>query len=96
MCYTDLRRSHVWNHKCKLADLMDNVSIIEFSIILGVFFGLLLLTFLEKICVFIKSSPYFRDILRNGPHNDLSVGLLRLGFYQPRWYNNGLCTKTEF
>jgi len=45
MCYSDLRRSQVWNHKCKPADLMDNVSIIEFSIIVA-FFGLLVWTFL--------------------------------------------------
>jgi len=37
MCYSDLRRDQVWNYKCYLVDLMDNVSIIEFSIIHGVF-----------------------------------------------------------
>ena len=37
MCYSDFRRDHFWNYKCYQADLMDNVSIIESSIILGVF-----------------------------------------------------------
>jgi hypothetical protein len=70
MCYSNLRRGQVWNHKCEPADLMDNVSVFEFSIIRD-FFGLLVLTVLEKSCVFVKSTPYRRDTLRNGPHNDL-------------------------
>lgn len=31
--------------------------------------------------MFVKSSPYLRDILRSGPHTDLSVGLLGLVFF---------------
>jgi len=42
------------------------------------FFDLLVLTLLEKSFVFVKSSPCLRDMLHNGPHKDLSVGLLGL------------------
>jgi hypothetical protein len=42
------------------------------------FFDLLVLTLLEKSCVFVKFSPCLRNMLHNGPHRDLSVGLLGL------------------
>jgi len=50
MCYSDLRRDQFWNYKCYQADLMDNVSIIESSIILGVFWLISFDFSWEKLC----------------------------------------------